>query len=298
MRAVSQSVSLLSLMLLFWSPRLSAQVPFSACTDRQLRPIPGRVDNTIPAGAVATMENGARVILWNEHSLSQASSTYQLFVYLHECAHHNLNHIFKLEGRSVEDQADCWAYQLLVDGGMVNGSHLDELTRDLRRSPGDINHLGGEALLTWLKECLDLRTSQTAWNDALTVLTASAVHNFQDLGGQPIPDGAPGSLEIAQGTPGTFDCELIAPPAIRCMVFVTRKQKAAEKRFGALVEIFSRWLPSGWIVLPPSSGDGTLARSYVARDTKVGTLLVLGLTPQSRIYFLLKAPAAAKGSAD
>jgi hypothetical protein len=282
--------------MLLWSPRLTAQVPFSACTDRQLRPIPGRVDNTIPAGAVATMENGARIILWNEHNLSQASSTYQLFVYLHECAHHNLNHIFKLEGRSVEDQADCWAYQLLVDGGMVNGSHLDELTRDLRRSPGDINHLGGQALLTWLKECLDLRTSQTAWNDALAVLTASAVHNFQDLGGQPIPDGVPGSLEITRGTPGTFDCELIAPPAVRCMVFVTRKQKAAEKRFGALVEIFSRWLPSGWIVLPPSSGDGTLARSYVARDTKVGTLLVLGLTPQSRIYFLLKAPAAEKGT--
>lgn len=207
-----------------------------------------------------------------------------------------MNHIFKLEGRSVEDQADCWAYQLLVDGGMLDGSHLDELTREVRRSPGDINHLGGEALLGWLKECLELRTSQRAWNDALATLTASAPARFEDLRGQPIPDGAPGTLEVTHGTPGTFDCELIAPPAIRCMVFVTRKQKVAEKRFDKLVEILSRWLPAGWAVLPPSSGDGALARSYLARDTTTGTLLVLGLTPQSRIYFLLKAPASAKGA--
>jgi hypothetical protein len=269
----------------------AAQVPFSACLDRQLHPIPGRVDNTMAAGAEATIEDGHPVILWNQHNLSQVSGSSQLFVYLHECAHHNLNHVFKAEGRSVEDQADCWAYQLLVDGGMLDGSHLDELTRDLRHWPGDINHLGGEALLAGLRDCLAIRTDQTAWNQALTTLTAAAGTRFQDLRGPPIPQGPPGTFEVTQGTPGTYDCELIQPPAVRCMVFAARKQKAAEKRFRVLTEIISHWVTPDWTsTQPPSTGPG-LAKSFVAQDTRDGTLLLLGLTPGGRIYFMVRSQA-------
>jgi hypothetical protein len=80
------------------------------------------------------------------------------------------------------------------------------------------------------------------------------------------------------------------------MVFVTRKQKVAEKRFDALTAIYTKWLPPGWALLPPTRGEGELARSFMARDTAAGTLMLLGLTPQSRIYFLLKAAPSANGT--
>jgi hypothetical protein len=275
---------------------VAAQVPFSACLDRELRSIPGRVDNSMAAGAVATVEDGHPIILWNQHNLGQASSTYQLFVYLHECAHHNLNHVYKLEGRSIEDQADCWAYQLLVDGGMLNGSHVDQLTREFRRSPGDINHLGGEALLAWLDQCLALRLSKPDWFRALDTLSAAAPTGFASLRGPPVRTSGTGSFEVAVGTPGTFDCELIQPPAIRCMVFVTRKEKVAQKRFAMLQAIILQWLPTHWAAIQTPAADGALTKSLAVRDTIAGTLLLLGLTPQNRIYFMIRAPGGTAGA--
>ncbi len=270
----------------------AAQVPFSACLDRQLQPIPGRVDNNIAAGALATVENEHPIILWNQHDLGQASSTYQLYVYLHECAHHNLNHVYKLEGRSVEDQADCWAYQLLVDGGMLNGSHLDELTREFRRSPGDINHLGGENLLAWLNQCLALRVSKPDWFRALDTLAASAPTGFAGLRGPAVRGSSVQAFEVTVGTPGTFDCELIQPPAVRCMVFVTRKRKVAQKRFTVLQEIILQWLPPTWAQVQTSAPETELTKSLTLRDSNSGTLLLLGLTQQNRIYFMMRAKAS------
>jgi hypothetical protein len=278
------------LFLLAVVPRLDAQVPFEACLDRQLRPIPGRVDNKIGYGAMAGVENGGPIIIWNQHNLSQASGTFQLFLYLHECAHHNLNHVTKVEGRKVEDQADCWAWQLMVDGDMVGGRHVTEITREFKRRPGDADHLGGEELLRWLSTCLQLRTNRVSWSAALDTLTAAAHDGFSSLRGQPIAFGAPNTFEVTTGTPGTFDCELIQPPAVRCMVFVTRKEKDAQKRFDMLREIIGAWFPAGWSVVPHNPADAGLTQSFVARDTTAGTIMILGRTPQNRIYFMLKAP--------
>lgn len=267
-----------------------AQVPFDACLDRQLHPIPGRVDNKIGYGAMAGVENGAPVIIWNQHNLSQGSYTFQLFVYMHECAHHNLNHVTKVEGRKVEDQADCWAWQLMVDGGMLGGRHVDALSRELRTTTGDADHLGGEDLLRWLQTCLELRTNRASWHAALDTLTGAAGTGFESLRGQPVPFGPPNTWEVTSGTPGTFDCELSQPPAVRCMIFVTRKEKDAQKRFDVVREIIGSWLPASWSVVPHNPADAGLAQSFVARDTTVGTLLIVGRTPQNRIYFMVKSP--------
>lgn len=282
----------LAFLLAIATGRALAQVPFDACVDRQFRPIPGKVDNRIPGAAMASMENGQRWILWNQSSMTGTTSTTKLFVYLHECAHHSLNHLTKGESRTIEDQADCWAYQLLVDGGMINGSHRSELVRELKHWPGDMSHLGGEALVRWLDDCVALRTRQGAWNSSLEQLTLSARTRFDSIQGQPIPDVPPGTFETTLGTPGTFDCELIQPRALRCMVFAARKQGSAEKRFQALTRIIDKWLPLGWSSTQPAKPGGDLQRSYVAQDGDSGMVIILGLTDTGRVYFMLRPPPA------
>jgi hypothetical protein len=266
----------------------SAQVPYSACLDREQHPIPGIVDNTLPYAAEATVQDGRRVILWNQHRFGGFSSTMRLFVYLHECAHHNLNHLYKGESRSIENQADCWAYQLLVDGGMLDGHHLAELTSELRRTTGDAVHLGGAELLASLADCLELRTRAAAWDSALSVITAAAPTGFRDLQGPRIPDTPTEAYETSLGTPGTYDCEILRPPALRCVIFVSRKQKAAERRYETIVRIIGAWLSPDWMATEPAHPPAGLARAYEAQNDQTGALLVLGLTPEARVYFLVK----------
>jgi hypothetical protein len=73
-----------------------AQVPFEACRDRDNRPIPGVVDNAMAYAGMATVQNGHPVILWNAHSNGRLSQTEQVFIYLHECAHHSLGHLYHI----------------------------------------------------------------------------------------------------------------------------------------------------------------------------------------------------------
>jgi hypothetical protein len=133
--------------------RSTAQVPFEACLDRLNRPIPGIVDNTIHNSAEATRRDGQRVIPWNAKEVARVSRTAQLFIYLHECGHHTLGHLSKGENPLVEREADCWAIQLMVDGGMINGSELHQLDLELHRFRSDRFHLGGQALLESLQSC-------------------------------------------------------------------------------------------------------------------------------------------------
>jgi hypothetical protein len=131
------------------------QVLFEACRDRDNRPIPGVVDNTMTHAGVATVQNGHPVILWNSHTNGRLSQTEQLYIYLHECAHHALGHLYHtgVDARN-EREADCWAIQLMVDGGMIKGRQFDALQRSRRTVRGDDAHLGGEAHLRSLEQCL------------------------------------------------------------------------------------------------------------------------------------------------
>jgi hypothetical protein len=114
--------------LLPW--RLNAQVPFEVCQDRQGNPIAGVVDNTTPYAGIATEQNGRPVILWNQRSNAVLSRTEQIFIYLHECAHHTLGHLYRQPYTpAVELEADCWAIQLMVDGGMIKARHLELLEK-------------------------------------------------------------------------------------------------------------------------------------------------------------------------
>jgi hypothetical protein len=264
------------------------QIPFDACRDRQDSVIRGVVDNTMPYAGMATEQKGRPVILWNTKANNALSTTEQIFIYLHECAHHTLGHLYQQPYTpAVELEADCWAIQLMVDGGMIKARHLAVLERSRRTVRGDAYHLGGEAHIQSLQQCLAVRTDPKAWAEALDALVRAAQDSFESNRGRVLDTSAIGVVyESTLDAPGIYDCELVGA-ALRCLAFVAKKPGPAEDRFERLVKILRDWLPVGWTSLKQISPDGR-ERAFLAQDGMTGTLVSLALSRASRIYLLVK----------
>jgi hypothetical protein len=262
-------------------------VPFDACRDRNGQVIPGIVDNSIFYAGIAEYQNGRPVILWNAKTNQHLSSTEQIFICLHECAHHTPGHPFRNsdDARS-ELEADCWAIQLMVDGGMIKGRHLAELERSRKTVRGDAAHLGGEAHVRSLHECLEVRTDRKAWAAALDTIVRAAQDSFALARGREVDTVEGGVIyESLIDAPGTYDCEVVGP-ALRCMLFAARKENAATKRFDELVHLIHAWLPVGWTSVERPAGAAG-GRSFLAQDGSTGTLITLAQSG-ARVHLLVK----------
>jgi hypothetical protein len=275
-------------LVLFAAPSSSpGQVPFDACRDRQDRVIQGVVDNTMPYAGMATEQDGVPVILWNQKANRHLSTTEQIFIYLHECAHHTLGHLYRYPyDAAAELEADCWAIQLMVDGGMLKLRHLELLEESRRTVRADAFHLGGEAHVQSLERCLEVRTDQKAWTTALEAFVRASQDSFVTKRGRVLDSTSSDTVyESLLDAPGTFDCEVIKA-ALRCVVFAARKPKPAEGRFERLVKIVRSWLPVGWTFVEQGSAGGH-ERSFLAQDGMNGTLVTLALSG-TRVYLLVK----------
>ena len=274
---------LLALVMLAGS--VAAQTPFEACQDRNDQIIPGVVDNTVNYAALATIRDGQPIIVWNAKANQHLSETEQIFIYLHECAHHRLGHLYtRGDDRRLELEADCWAIQLMVDGRMIKGKHLTRLEQSRRTVTGDKTHLGGDAHIRSLRQCLELRTDRNAWAAAMDTLLRAAPDDFRSSRGRAIDSlAATPVYESKYGAPGTFDCEVVGP-AVRCLVFASRDPKPAEQRYVRLVDILRRWLPAGWTSTEQLQSGGTV---WLAQDARTGTLVSLARAG-ARIHFLVK----------
>jgi len=267
------------------------------CVDRSGRPISEIIDNSLTSAGGAVLRNGERLILWNQAAASKSSETGRLFLYLHECAHHALGHVYKSPDLRWELEADCWAFQLLAEGGLVKNRRLVEFERDLAATPGDALHLGGEALLDSLQRCLSIRTDQQAWVTALKAFTSAAQERFASIRGDGVPDAAIGTYESLIDAPGSFDCEVLDPASLRCLLFVSRKDGPARSRYEQLVKIFRRTLPLHWTsadqrapwVGPEVPAARRPVRQFLAQDSENGTLLALVLTQQDRVYLVMRS---------
>ena len=239
--------------------------------------------------ALATVREGEPIIVWNAKANQHLSDTEQIFIYLHECGHHRLGHLFiHGDDRRLELEADCWAIQLMVDGGMIKGRHLASLEQSRRTVIGDKTHLGGDAHIRSLRQCLELRTDPAAWAAAMDTLLRAAPDDFQSSRGRLIDSvGSNPVYESKYGAPGTFDCEVVGA-AVRCLVFASREPKPAEQRYTRLLGILRRWLPEGWTSTERSEGD---SRVWLAQDGRTGMLVSLARAG-ARVHFLVKrAPA-------
>lgn len=266
------------------------------CVDRSGKPIAEIVDNSLTSAGGAVLRNGERLILWNEAAASKSSETGRLFLYLHECAHHALGHVYRSPDVRWELEADCWAFQLLAEGGLVKKRRLVEFEQDLAASSGDALHLGGQILLDSLQSCLTVRTNQQAWATALKLFATAAAERFKPIRGDTVEDAKPGTYESLVDAPGSFDCEVLEPASVRCLLFASRKDGPAKSRYQQLVKIFRHWLPPDWTSTDqraPWVGDVTSGRrpirQFLAQDSEKGTLLALVLTQDARVYMVMRS---------
>lgn len=279
---------LLSLVtVLVMAPRLQAQVPLDACRDRDDRPIPSVVDNTMADAGEAIERDGHPIILWNARRNARLSETEQIFIYLHECAHHVLGHLYH-RGTEAHDEleADCWAIQLMVDGGMIRSRQLAALESSRLSVRGDDTHLGGEAHVRSLAQCLSIRTDAKAWAAALDTVVPAARDSFRTRRGRLLDARTtPEVYEALMDLPGTYGCEIVGA-AFRCTVFAARAAGPAEGRYHRLVKILRGWLSPGWTSTERVGEDGK-SRTFLAQQDLTGTLLSLALAG-ARVYFLVK----------
>ncbi len=262
------------------------QAPFEICRDRENRIIPGVVDNSIGYAGLADQRDGRPVIVWNARSNRHLSQAEQVLIYLHECAHHRLGHLYAPgDDPRYELEADCWAIQRMADGGMAPRRHFAALERARRSVRGDRAHLGGEAHVRSLRWCLEVRTDRKAWAAALDSLVRAAEDGFVSSRGRAIDTLAvPPIYHSRLGTPGTYDCEVVGA-AIRCLVFDSRKPGPAAERYTSLVRILRGWLPPGWTSTQRT--DPELGNLFLAQNGMTGTLLSLA-RGGARIHFLVK----------
>jgi len=279
-------------MVVLLAARAEAQAPFNACFDRLGQPIPSVADDAIGRGGVATYQGGQRVILWNNDANKSASMTTQLFLYLRACAHHNLGHLQQRASPDTEGEADCWAIQLMVDGGMIGSRNLDLLQREQVTVRGDDNRPSGKALIDSYERCLTIRTDAKAWAAALAAFTAAAPDSFGGIRGHPVEDAPPGIHESKQDAPGTYDCEVRGMDSVRCLVFAARKPAAARKRYQELIKIFRGWLPPAWTSIEQEGTAKLVERQFLAQDSETNTVIALLVTSEARVYFVVRRMAA------
>ncbi len=255
----------------------SAQVPFKACLDRHDQPIEAVVDNDLPYAGVATITaDGVPVIFYNKQALSRTSPQARHFVYLHECGHHALRHVWKDPSRLREMEADCWAVQQMVEQGLIKKRKVDELQAEIGMSRG----------LGTLKGCVDVKTDQDLWRRSLDLLTLAGAHKFDAIRGDPIVEAQErGFFESTLDLPGIFNCELTPEESFSCEIFNGRDKKAALKHYDKVLPIIQSWLTDDWLTFERVRARPTELRRFVAQDIQSGSLITLVATSAYDIRF-------------
>ena len=110
-----------------------ADASFS-CTDYRGMPVSTVYTSRLSDGAIAKQTKfGHPIIVANKSVLSKFSPAMTTFVYAHECAHHVLGHLKnKISNKSIEQEADCWAAQQLVEQGVFDYGNLREVQKIIR----------------------------------------------------------------------------------------------------------------------------------------------------------------------
>jgi hypothetical protein len=255
----------------------NAQVPFNACLDRQDQPIQAVIDNALPYAGVATITvDGTPVILYNEQALSRTSPQGRRFVYLHECGHHALRHVWKDPSRQREMEADCWAIQQMVEQGIIKERKVDDLQAEIGTSRG----LGS------LKGCVEVKTDQDLWRRSLDLMSLAGAHKFDAIRGDPIVEAQErGFFESTLDFPGVFNCELTPEQSFSCEIFNGRDEGAARKHFDKVLAIIQSWLTDDWLTFERVRARPAEFRRFVAQDIQSGSLITLVATNSHTIRF-------------
>ncbi|HXW97257.1 MAG TPA: ImmA/IrrE family metallo-endopeptidase [Gemmatimonadales bacterium] len=274
---------------------LLAQNAPADCRDLQNRPVRVTTDRTISHPAEATLDNsGQPLIYWNPNLSNGRSESWRRFSLLHECGHILLHHVDRMTGtvedrRRQEQDADCFAFQTLVDSRETNGSRLDKFRDEILMSSGDLMHLGGEERLASLDQCLQERDDQHRWRAALDRLLLASRDSFGAITGPWRGESWSGTVhEATLLLPGTFDCEIRPPRAFVCLMMAADEEQASHRRFQAIRHLIGEWLPADWTSSDHPFQATSYAELFVAQSGSDGTFIALARTRGSRVYFVAR----------
>jgi hypothetical protein len=132
-----------------------AQTDDAGCRDLRGVPVGLVMDSAIKDLAMATVINGAPIILYSPELERAVAPPTGLFVYAHECGHQALGHLLHAATPDREQEADCWAINLIYRNALVDDVGLHAIERDIARfGVGDATHLAGPVRALVLDDCL------------------------------------------------------------------------------------------------------------------------------------------------
>ena len=102
-----------------------------------------RLDRKLPNPGAAAI--GQRLLLINPVQIARMPETVQVFVFYHECGHHNAG--------ASELGADCWAVERGVEGGWLDRQGLNDVCRSFGDAPETPTHPSGKRRCAHLDRC-------------------------------------------------------------------------------------------------------------------------------------------------
>lgn len=133
-----------------------AQVVFEGCGDINGIQVPSIQSTAINDIAVATIQNGWPVIIYNPDVANRFPRDVRAFFFAHECGHHALGHVlYGMINIAAEQEADCFAIRNLVERGLFNEHNIYSVQVALSNfARGDWSHLPGLRRAINLRACL------------------------------------------------------------------------------------------------------------------------------------------------
>jgi len=114
----------------------------------------GRMRNVLDPGLPNLGSAAPGVVVLNPHLLNQQSDTVRLFVFHHECGHHNVG--------SSEIGADCWAVKQGVSQGWFDHQAIEQVCGSFGNFPASATHPSGARRCASLRQCFANVTAAAA----------------------------------------------------------------------------------------------------------------------------------------
>jgi hypothetical protein len=105
----------------------------------------GRVRNILDPGLPNLGSAAPGVVVLNPYLLNMESDAVRLFVFHHECGHHNVG--------SSEIGADCWAVRRGVSQGWFDQRAMEQVCRSFGDVPASATHPSGARRCASLRQC-------------------------------------------------------------------------------------------------------------------------------------------------
>jgi hypothetical protein len=120
----------------------------------------GRVRNVLDPGMPSLGLAAAGVVVFNPYLLNNEPDAVRLFVFHHECGHHNVG--------SNEIGADCWAVKQGVSQGWFDHKAIEQVCDSFGDAPASTTHPSGARRCASLRQCFANVTASGARQKSAT----------------------------------------------------------------------------------------------------------------------------------